>query len=290
MSRPIIRIVDVETGGDPIMDGDRIIEPGIIEIGFQDIVSARDDLLGNPIDWELGNYGWRLVNPGRPITPETSAIHNLVDADVSDAPAWGFVASRYFSDEMMDGVIAFAAHNIKTEQTLIGSELTRGLPWICTYKNAVRLWPDMVSHSNGSVRYHLNPAGLDRDRASPTHRAFPDAYVTAHILLEALKLASWADLAEWSTQPVLLPRCKIGKDYNNNGKGTPWAEVTTGMLEWILPRDFDEDVKHTVRYHLEQRQIDQRLEYECMELERQLRENGMAEQPARDTNTMELEF
>jgi exodeoxyribonuclease X len=289
VARPIIRVLDLETGPAPIMDGDRVIEPGIIEIGFQDIVSARDDLLGNPIDWELGGSGGALVNPGRPITPETSAIHNLVDADVSGAPAWGFVASRFFSDDMMEGVIAFGAHNIKTEQTLIGSELTRGLPWICTYKNAVRLWPDMASHSNGSVRYHLNPAGLDRDRASPTHRAFPDSYVTAHILLEALKLASWADLAEWSTQPILMPRCKIGK-WRGDGKGTPYSEVDSGFLSWMLGKDFSEDDLYTARWHLQQREIDQRLEYERMELERQLRENGMVEQPARDTNTMELEF
>lgn len=300
MTRPIIRVIDVEAGPAPIMDGDRVVEPGVIEIGYQDIVSQRDDLLGNPIDWELRGTGSALVNPGRPIPPETSAIHNLIDSDIADAPAWGFVASRYFSDEMMEGVIAFAAHSIKTEQSLISADLTRGLPWICSYKNAIRLWPDMASHSNGSVRYHLNPAGLDRDRAFPTHRALPDAYVTAHILLEALNLASWADLAEWSTRPVLLPRCKIGKDYNNGGKGTPWPEVTTGMLEWILPRDFDEDVKHTVRHHLQQREIDQRLEYERRDLSRQFQENGIAPEvpniieeaaaPARDTNTMELDL
>lgn len=298
MTRPIIRIIDVETGPAPIMDGDRVVEPGIIEIGYQDIVSQRDDLLGNPIDWELGNYGDRMVNPGRSIPPETSAIHNLIDADVANAPAWGFVAARYFSDEMMEGVIAFAAHNIKTEQTLIGAELTRGLPWICTYKAAIRLWPDMASHSNGSVRYHLNPAGLNCDRAAPTHRALPDAYVTAHILLEALNLASWADLADWATKPVLMPRCKIGDWRGADGRGTPWEAVDNGMLHWILRKRTDENELYTARHHLEQREIDQRLEYERRNLSRQFQENGIAPEvpniieeaaaPARDTNTMEL--
>lgn len=290
MTRPIIRVIDVETGPAPIMDGDRVVEPGVIEIGYQDIVSQRDDLLGNPIDWELRGTGSALVNPGRPIPPETSAIHNLIDSDIADAPAWGFVASRYFSDEMMEGVIAFAAHNIKTEQTLIGAELTRGLPWICTYKAAIRLWPDMASHSNGSVRYHLNPAGLNCDRAAPTHRALPDAYVTAHILLEALNLASWSDLADWSTKPALLPRCKIGETYRNGGKGTPWKDVETSMMRWILSKSFDEDTMFTAAYHLEQREIDQRLEYEREELQRQFRENGLHDEPARDANTMELDL
>lgn len=301
MSRPIIRIVDCETGPSPIMDGDRVVEPGIIEIGYQDIVSTRDDLLGNPIDWQIADStGQRYVNPGRPIPPETSAIHNLVDSDITNAPAWGFVASRLFSDENMEGVIAFAAHSIKTEQSLISADLTRGLPWICSYKTAIRLWPDMASHSNGSVRYHLNPAGLDRDLAFPTHRAFPDAYVTAHILLEALNLASWSDLADWSTKPALLPRCKIGETYRNGGKGTPWKDVETSMMRWILSKSFDEDTMFTAAYYLEQREIDQRLEYERMDLSRQFQENGIAPEvpnlieeataPARDTQTMELDL
>lgn len=297
MIRPIIRVVDLETGPAPIMDGDRIVEPGIIEIGYQDIVSQRDDLLGNPIDWELGGSGESLVHPGRPIPPETSAIHNLVDSDIANAPSWSFVSSCYFSEGATAGVIAYAAHNIKTEQTLIGAELTRGLPWICSYKSAIRLWPDMASHSNGSVRYHLNPAGLDRDLAAPTHRALPDAYVTAHTLLDALKLASWADLADWSTKPVLMPRCKIGK-WRGDGKGTPYKDVDTGFLSWMLGKDFNEDDLYTARWHIEQREIDQRLEYERMDLDRQFRDNGIApevpniieEAPARDTKTMELDL
>lgn len=297
MTRPIIRVVDLENGPDPIIEGDRIIETGIIEVGHYDLISTRDDLLGNPIDWELGGSGGSLVFPGRPIPPETSAIHNLVDSDVADAPSWGFVAERLFSAGNTAGVIAYAAHNIKHEQSLIGPELTRGLPWICTYKAALRLWPDMASHSNNSVRYHLNPAGLDRDKALPTHRALPDAYVTAHNLLEALNLASWQDLADWSSKPALLPRCKIGESYRNGGKGTPWRDVETSMLRWILSKSFDEDTMFTAAYHLEQREIDQRLEYERMELDRQLRDNGIAqdipnttEAPARDINTRELDL
>lgn len=303
MSRPIIRVIDVETGPSPIMDGDRVVEPGIIEIGYQDLVSRSNDLLGNPIDWELGGSGVSLVNPGRPIPPETSAIHNLVDADIANAPSWNFVAVRnsgaaLFSDDSVKGVIAYAAHSIKTEQGLISAELTRGLPWICTYICAMRLWPDMASHSNGSVRYHLKPAGLDRDKAFPTHRALPDAYVTAHNLLEALKLASWSDLTDWSTKPALLPRCKIGADYYNGGKGTPWPEVSSGMLDWILRKRNDENELYTARYHLDQREIDQRLEYERMELDRQFRDNGIApevpniieEAPERDKQTLEIDL
>lgn len=295
MTRPIIRVVDAENGPDPIVEGGRIIEPGIIEIGYYDLISRGDDLLGNPIDWELAGNGGAMVFPGRPIPPETSAIHNIIDADVADAPAWGWVAEWMFSAENTVGVIAYAAHNAKHEQSLISTDYTLGLPWICTYKAALRLWPDMASHSNGSVRYHLNPEGLNRERASPVHRAMPDAYVTAHILLEALNLASWSDLADWSSKPSLLPRCKIGQ-WRGDGRGTRWSDVDSGFLHWVLNKDFDEDTMFTARWHLEQREIDQRLDHERSELDRQLRENGLSQQapttepPARDTSTMELDL
>ena len=289
MTRPIIRVVDLETGPQPVIADDVIVEPGIIEFGYYDLVSERDDLLGNHIDWVLGDHVTGLVNPERPIPPETSDIHNIVDADVADALIWRDVSSLIFSDYSMVGVIAFAAHNIKTEKSLISGDLTRGLPWICTYKNAVRLWPDMASHSNGSVRYHLNPEGLDRAMAFPPHRALPDSYVTAHILLEQLKLESWADLASWSNKPVLTPRCRIGK-WRGDGKGTPWTEVDSGFLRWVLDKDFSEDDLFTARWHLDQRDIDQRQERERRDLERQMRENGLTDQPARDVNTMELEL
>ena len=116
-------------------------------------------------------------------------------------------------------------------------------------------------------------------------------------LLEALNLASWADLADWSTKPVLMPRCKIGK-WRGDGKGTPYKDVDTGFLSWMLGKDFTEDDLYTARWHIEQREIDQRLEYERMELDRQFQDNGIApevpniieEAPARDTQTMELDL
>jgi exodeoxyribonuclease X len=37
--------------------------------------------------------------------------------------------------------------------------------WVCTYKCALRIWPDLPSHGNQALRYHLgliNPFGIDR--------------------------------------------------------------------------------------------------------------------------------
>src|SRR3546814_3532176 len=135
-----------------------------------------------------------------------------------------------------------------------------------------------MSHSNNALRYHLNPEGLDRRRALPTCRALPDAYVTAFTLREALNAGNSVEkLIQWTNEPALLVRCKIGEKWRNGGKGTPWKDVDSGFLQWILSKDFDPDTKHTARYYLDQREMDQRNEWERQELNRQLRDNGMNE-------------
>lgn len=272
-----IRVVDLETGPDP-SDASN----GVIEIGYVD-VNARDrDLLGEPTNWYVSDvsWGWFLIDPVLPIPPETSAIHNLIDADVRGKPKWNEVAPKLFDQSNPEHqVVAYAAHSAEHERSIISPELTGDKPWLCTYKIALRLWPESLSHSNGAIRYFLNPEGLDRQRAAPTHRAFPDAYVSAFTLREALNLGHSVDtLAKWSNEPALLPRCKIG-DYRNGGKGTPWAEVEGSFLHWILSKDFDTDTVHTVRHELERREIDQRIEREKAELARQFEQNGMSSNP-----------
>ena len=59
--------------------------------------------------------------------------------------------------------------------------------WICTYKCALRVWPDLVSHSNQALRYTLgliNPHGIDRKTLNP-HRALSDVIVTSAIFERA---------------------------------------------------------------------------------------------------------
>lgn len=267
-----IAVIDVETAYDPIIEDGVVIDNAICEIGVTKLFASETDLLGRPMTWEVGHTISWLVKPKHPIKPHFSAIHNITDEDVKFASVWD-VAVHLLSSMLTDS-IACAAHNTKTEETLLADCVN--LPWICTYRTAVRIWPDFSSHSNGSVRYHLNPIGLDRAKAGPTHRAGPDSYVSAFILREALNSGKqWEHLADWTQQPLLLPRCKIGK-WRNGGEGTPWAEVDSGFLEWLLPRDFDDDVKFTARHHLEQREIDQRIEAEEADLRRQVAANNLS--------------
>ena len=87
---------------------------------------------------------------------------------------------------------------------------------------------------------------MDRSLADRTHRAMPDAYVTAHLLREILKHASIEELICWTNEPVLLPKVTFGKY-----RGQPWADVPPDYLQWILrQQDMNEDVAHTARHHL----------------------------------------
>lgn len=228
----IIRVLDVETTGEA--------PPAkIVEIGWCDVIEV-----GNISSaWVVGEPMSTLVNPGVPIPPEISAIHHIIDRDVAAerplAEAW--------TDELLAGeVCAFAAHMASFERQFITDEMTGGLPWVCTYKCSLRLWPDAPSHGNQALRYWRKPEGLDRARAMPAHRAGPDAYVTAHHLRDMLNGGALLEhMITRSGQAALQVRCHIGSH-----RGKKWADVDSGFLRWLLDKDFDEDVKFTARHHL----------------------------------------
>lgn len=271
-----IRVIDLEFTGDGPADG------GLIEIGFWDLVSDEDDLAGSPINWRVGEGRGRFCNPGMSISPESQAVHHIDDADVADAPKWKSLFAGLLKQADADGVIAYAAHGADTESAWMHPDWLgeTPLPVLCTYKAALRVWPDAPQHKNQTLRYWRRPAGLDRELASPAHRAAPDAYVTAHLLRDLLndEGVSIEQMIKWSSQPALTVRCYLGA-YRNEGKGTLWADVETSMLEWIISKGFEDkpDIRFTAEYHLEQRRIDQRIEREDADLNEQLEANGLNE-------------
>jgi exodeoxyribonuclease X len=77
-----IRVIDLETAGNGLQD--------VCEIGWQDVE------LGPDMRWYVGeSRGSLLVNPGRPISPETMAVHHILDRQVENAPFWGQLAEEF---------------------------------------------------------------------------------------------------------------------------------------------------------------------------------------------------
>lgn len=230
----IIRVVDLETTGQAPP------AHGVCEIGWQDVALGADG------QWELyGEGGQRFVNPGRPIPPITQAIHHILDEQVADAPYWQDVARPVL--DPYPRRVALAAHRATFEEQYCTPALTRGADWICTWKCALRLWPESPSFSNQVLRYWRKPDGIEHERGLPAHRAFPDAYVTAFHLRDMLNESSVAQLIAWSNQPGLLPRVRFGPD-----RGKDWREIDDDSLTKFLG-DRDIDVRFTAETEMARR-------------------------------------
>lgn len=95
-----VRVIDLETAGGGLND--------VCEIGWQDVLLDIDN------GWILTeDRGSHLVNPGRPISPETMAVHHILDQQVSDAPYWKQVAPTILRPSCK--IDAFAAHRASFE-------------------------------------------------------------------------------------------------------------------------------------------------------------------------------
>jgi exodeoxyribonuclease X len=231
-SPPRVRVIDLETGGNGPHD--------VCEIGWQDVVQEENGL------WVVTEErGALLVNPGRPISPETMAVHHILDSHVAGAPFWKEIAASVLRPP--GRIDALAAHRAAFEQRYCTPRFTGGTPWICTWKSALRVWPELPRFSNQMLRYQRMPEGLVHEIGLPAHRAMPDAYVTAHHLRDLLNAASLGELLAWSGEPGLLPRVPAGPD-----RGKTWDRLSDEALQEFA-RDRDADVRFTVQTELGRR-------------------------------------
>src|SRR5262245_41157216 len=183
-----VRVIDCETTGvDAAVDA-------VIEIASVDVLA----------DGTITNKQEALICPPIPVPPEASAVHHLLYQDLSGKPTLSEVLP------MFQGAQAYVAHKAEFEQAFLGEQLGDAL-WVCTWKCALRVWPDAKSHSNQALRYRLglvNPFGIDRATLNP-HRALSDATVTAAVFVELTKHAKWSDLVHWSAEPALYTRLPL---------------------------------------------------------------------------------
>lgn len=228
----IIRVVDFETSGTEPSEGAEVCEVGICDLH---LVERRID---EPKSW---------LCAVKAMPPEVRAVHHISLAECSDYDAFR-VEDLFAHASGMPAAIA--AHNSEFETKFFESPV----PVICTYKTALRIWPDAPSHSNGALRYWLEDQGKIapvHHLTQPAHRAGPDAYVTAHILLALIDAgATGRDMIAWTKEPRLLPKCPIGKF-----RGQPWCEVEAGFLGWMLRQPtMEEDLKWNAQREIARRQ------------------------------------
>lgn len=235
----ILRVTDTETCGleEPSLD--------VVEIATVDLLL---DAAGAFVS--RGDMWSTLVNPGKPIPPEASAVHHITDDMVKGAPSIGDVRELLASKPPADYHVA---HNSRFEAKVLP---WLAVTWLDTYRGSVLVWPDAPSHKNQVLRYWLKLRFADDP--GPPHRALGDAYCTAALArrlltVQGVTIAGWIDA---SSMPVLLPRFHFGEH-----AGKPLAEVPVSYLDWIVNKSkgtWDEDVMFTAKTKLAEQRRAQR--------------------------------
>ena len=170
-----IAFIDLETTGrDAALD--RIVEIGVV-------LGVRGEI--------LERHSW-LVNPGRPIPPEVTAVHGIKDEDVADKPSFAEVIGEILGK--LGGAIP-AAYNANFDRAFLFAELDRAavrpaepppavrreVDWVDPLTFARELYKHEESRALGEMATRL---GIELTRA---HRATDDAEAALRVLYAIAK-------------------------------------------------------------------------------------------------------
>lgn len=162
-------VIDLETTGNSVKKGDRIIQFAAVVIENNTIVDQFSSLL----------------NPGQPIPVFIEELTGLTDEMVRDAPEFTEIAPKVV--EMLEGAF-FVAHNVLFDLSFLQEELImagfEGFygPVLDTVEMARILFPSSDSYKLSDLAIQ---EGLRHDRP---HQADSDAYVTGELLLILFEL------------------------------------------------------------------------------------------------------
>jgi DNA polymerase III subunit epsilon len=171
-----------------------------------------------------------FINPGIPIPPESTAISNITDAMVKDAPSFQEIAPRFV--EFCAGNSILIAHNNDAfDQLFLEAEFSRAshpfpswkfldsLKWSRKYRN------DLPRHS---LQFLREVYGIQSNQA---HRALDDVLVLHQVfsrMIDDLPLEKVAQLLQAKPATVRMP---FGKH-----AGKPLADVPKDYVRWLVEK------------------------------------------------------
>lgn len=214
-------------------------EDRIIEIGVA-IFKAGDPK--NPVEtYET------LVNPQIPIPKESQEIHHINDEMVAGAPTIDQVLPRVLK---MLTKYPLVGHSLNFDINLINNEASRyHIP--CDIKEMTiidtlrlaRYYGKSPVNSLQALRAHFN---IPEESA---HRAMGDVLVNIAVFFHLTRPFKNLDhMMSELKKPIELKTMPLGKH-----KGRPLKEIPIEYLRWAVNKDFDIDLKFSIKQELKKR-------------------------------------
>jgi DNA polymerase-3 subunit epsilon len=168
-----------------------------------------------------------FVNPKIPIPAEASAICNITDEMVENAPDFGAVAQQFV--EFCEGDVLLVAHNNDAfDKLFLIEEFKRAqlvLPdyrYIDSLKWARKYRRDLPRHG---LQYLREAYGIEANQA---HRALDDVMVLARIFLLMIDDLTISEVLERLKAPQDVSTMPFGKH-----RGTPLERLPKNYVEWL---------------------------------------------------------
>jgi DNA polymerase III epsilon subunit-like protein len=200
---------------------------------------------------------FELINPGKKIPPAASAIHQITNEMVSDAPSFSQSVSVEKLKIFNLPETILVSHNAPFELAMLQKE---GVVWeggvIDTLKCSKSLMDDLEGYSLQFLRYELRlyreERGVFQEHgvALIPHHPLSDALHTKMVLEYLLDLADIERLIEISKSHVLLSRLPFGKYAKKRIEEI--ALKDPGYLKWMVESlmDMDEDLRYSIEHYL----------------------------------------
>lgn len=170
-----------------------------------------------------------FVNPGCPIPPDATAIHNITDEMVKDAPTFA-EAGKLFSEFCGEHAVLIAHNNDRFDKLFLQEEANRhSFVWPTTWVHldtlnwARRYRPDLPRHS---LQFLREVYGIEANNA---HRALDDVIVLYKVfssMVGDLKVDEIIDLLTSSKKTSHMPFGKY--------RGKPLEQVPADYFKWLV--------------------------------------------------------
>lgn len=169
----------------------------------------------------------QLINPGFPIPSEATAIHNITDAMVKDAPNFKQVAEMFIAF-CPEKAVLIAHNNDAFDKLFLLAESKRAgiafpaYEYLDTLKWARKYRPDLPRHTLQSLR---EVYGIPSNQA---HRALDDVIVLHRVFSSMIDDIPIEMVMKLLSKAKTISRMPFGKH-----QGKPLEEVPKHYISWL---------------------------------------------------------